>query len=61
MVGPPAVIVGVAGKAFTVTITCELTVVDPSKTATKYVVLTVGLAIGSAILEVNPTGFEVHV
>jgi hypothetical protein len=34
VVGPPAVIAGAAGKAFTVTDTCELTVLNPSFTAT---------------------------
>ena len=34
VIGPPALIVGCAGNAFTVTATCELTVLNPSETDT---------------------------
>ena len=53
-------IVGVAGKAFTVTDTCPLTVENPSFTATLYVVLTVGVAAGFASVDVNPAGTDVQ-
>jgi hypothetical protein len=54
------VIVGAAGNAFTVTATWELTVLKPSFTATQYVVLTVGFAVGFASVDVNPAGTDVQ-
>jgi len=60
VVAPEAVMVGLAGKAFTVTDTCPLTVENPSFTVTLYVVLTVGVAVGCAKVEVNPAGTELQ-
>jgi hypothetical protein len=54
------VTVGVAGIAFTVTETWEFTVENPSLTATEYAVLTDGITVGLAELEVKPAGFEVQ-
>jgi hypothetical protein len=51
---------GASGMAFTVTVTCELTVADPSETATRYVVFTAVLTVGLAAVELNPAGSEVH-
>jgi hypothetical protein len=61
VVGPPAEIVGCAGKEFTVTLTDALKVVNPSKTATLYVVEVTGFTVGLARVDVNPEGTEVHV
>jgi hypothetical protein len=58
VVAPDAVIVGLAGKALTVTDTCPLTVENPSLTATLYVVLAVGVAVGLARVEENPAGTD---
>jgi hypothetical protein len=60
VVDPEAVIVGCAGKAFTITDTCPLAVEYPSFTVTLYVVLTVGVAVGFARVEVNPAGADVQ-
>jgi hypothetical protein len=60
VVDPEAVIVGCAGKAFTITDTCPLAVEYPSFTVTLYVVLTEGVAVGFARVEVNPAGTEVQ-
>jgi hypothetical protein len=54
------VIVGVAGKAFTVTDTCPFTMENPSFTVTLYVVLTVGAVVGFARVDVNPVGTELQ-
>jgi hypothetical protein len=59
-VGCVTLTVGIAGIAFTVTETWELTVEKPSLTATEYVVLTDGITVGLAELDVNPAGFEVQ-
>ena len=58
VVVPDAVIVGLAGKALTFTDTCSLTVENPSLTATLYVVLAVGVAVGLASVEVKPAGTD---
>ena len=60
VVGPEGVIVGLAGKGFTVTETCRFTVENPSLTATRYVVLTEGVAVGFARVDENPAGTELH-
>jgi hypothetical protein len=60
VVVPEAVMVGCAGKALTVTDTCPLTVEKPSLTVTLYVVLTVGVAVGFASVDVNPAGTELQ-
>jgi hypothetical protein len=60
VVAPDAVIVGLAGKAFTFTDTCPLTVENPSLTATLYVVLAVGIAVGLARVDENPAGTDVQ-
>jgi hypothetical protein len=51
---------GAIGRAFTVTATCELTVAAPSLTSTRYVVLTAGLTVGLAAVELKPAGSEVQ-
>jgi hypothetical protein len=52
--------VGIAGKALTVTDTCPLTAENPSSTVTLYVVLAVGVAVGFARVEENPDGTELQ-
>jgi hypothetical protein len=52
--------VGIAGKALTVTDTCPLTAENPSSTVTLYVVLAVGVAVGFARVEENPAGTELQ-
>ena len=60
VVAPEAVMVGLAGKALTVTDACPLTVENPSFTATLYVVFTVGVTVGFARVDVNPAGTDVQ-
>ena len=60
VVGPEGVIVGFAGKGFTVTETCLFTVEKPSLTATRNVVLREGVVTGFARDEVNPAGIELQ-
>jgi len=60
VVAPEAVMVGIAGKALTVTDTCPLTEENPSSTVTLYVVLVVGVAVGFARVEENPAGTELQ-
>jgi hypothetical protein len=52
--------VGIAGKALTVTDICPLTSENPSSTVTLYVVLAVGVAVGFARVELNPAGTDVQ-
>jgi len=52
--------VGIAGKALTVTDTCPLTAENPSSTVTLYVVLAAGVAVGFARAEENPAGTELQ-
>jgi hypothetical protein len=58
--GPPLPAVGAAGIALTVTVTCELTIVNPSLTSTLYIVVTNGVAVGFVPVDENPDGFDVH-
>ena len=60
VVGPDAVINGFDGKELTVTDTCPFTVENPSFTATLYVVLTDGVAVGFAMVDENPAGTELQ-
>ena len=60
VVGPSAVITGCGGRAFTITVTLELVELNPSLTTTVYTVVTVGVTVGVAEVEVKVPGEELQ-